>query len=276
MTADVDFLVFWASFRSCVCFLDHPVFLHLLLLGPIGPLSKKHTDDLADSDRTDDQGIFSPPLPLPFNSPLPILHFILLTLLPIPPFFPPTNPTLLLRCQSDLHDVEKKKILKKKKEKNVRFFSSFLAFLVLFTRPMDLLFFLFFFCSLLFFGLGVFRPPQLWCLNSSCPPPSRGSFSAFVTTDLFLPPSLFLIFFLSSLLSVFLSIFVFSLASHLADPLTNYPLRVLTYRCMLWFYYIIFSIFSLNVPSMRIVLLFFFVVNFVLFLDVEQTSLHFY
>lgn len=39
-----------------MCVLDHPVFL----LGPVGPLSKKNTDDLGDNDRTDDEGIFSP------------------------------------------------------------------------------------------------------------------------------------------------------------------------------------------------------------------------
>lgn len=55
-----NFLIFWEHLLKAVCVLDHPVFLHLLLLGPIGPLTKKHTDDLGDSDRTDDEGIFSP------------------------------------------------------------------------------------------------------------------------------------------------------------------------------------------------------------------------
>lgn len=53
-----------ASFESCwKCVLDHPVFLHFLLLGSVGPLTKKHTDDLSDSDRTDDEGIFFYPIP---------------------------------------------------------------------------------------------------------------------------------------------------------------------------------------------------------------------
>ena len=43
-----------------MCVLDHLVFLHLLLLGPIGPLTKKHNDDLGDNDHADDEGIFSP------------------------------------------------------------------------------------------------------------------------------------------------------------------------------------------------------------------------
>lgn len=51
---------FWEHLLKTVCVLDHLVFLHLLLLGPIGPLTKKHSDDLGDSDRTDDEGIFSP------------------------------------------------------------------------------------------------------------------------------------------------------------------------------------------------------------------------
>lgn len=60
------FLIFWEHLLKAVCVLDHLVFLHLLLLGPIGPLTKKHTDDLSDSDRTDDEGIFSPPMSIWF------------------------------------------------------------------------------------------------------------------------------------------------------------------------------------------------------------------
>lgn len=80
-----------ASFESCwECVLDHPVSLHFLLLGPVGPLTKKHTDDLSDSDRTDDEGIF---------------------FYPIPPFW----------CQTDLHD---------KGNQNLPFLLQFLSSLI--------------------------------------------------------------------------------------------------------------------------------------------------
>lgn len=49
--------IFW---KLCVFLITlfSSIFSFLVL---IGPLTKKHTDDLSDSDRTDDEGIFSPP-----------------------------------------------------------------------------------------------------------------------------------------------------------------------------------------------------------------------
>lgn len=146
------FLVFWEHLLKAVCVLDHPVFLHLLLLGPVGPLSKKHTDDLGDSDRTDDEGIFSnPPHP---NTPRHPTH-------PHPPLPPP--PATTFRRQTGFAWRGKIQTY----PSSFRFFSSliFLHFLVLFLRVMDVFFLLFTRTTL--FGLDVFCPSQLdvWTLH---------------------------------------------------------------------------------------------------------------
>lgn len=124
-----------SSFESCwKCLLDHPVSLHFLLLGPVGPLTKKHTDDLSDSDRTDDEGIF---------------------FYPIPPFW----------CQTDVHDKGNPDL-----PFLLQFLSSliFLHFLSFFESDGHFLFALHSWNSLL--ALDVFCPFQLDVWKNSCLP----------------------------------------------------------------------------------------------------------